>query len=134
MIKQYIPKLHFKILNNDDINLDDSNIVIEDMSFKPDSWNDTITRGYESNGYDYIAIYLKDLDDYMTVSLDISYSYREKIYEGDYYTPGYTEIVDQDLWVTVTNVEMLNGDYNFDDGLYHELDIWVEDFIYPHLS
>ena len=136
MIKHYVPKVHFKILNSNDINLDHDNVTVDDLSFNTDTFNDNTTRGYHSGGQgcDYMCLYLKDLDDYITMGLEICYDYTETIEEGDYHSPPHTSISNQDLWVNVTDIQMEVSKYDFDFDLNSELEGFVEEFIYDHLS
>lgn len=136
MIKYYVPKLRFGVLNKDDINLDDcDNWEVGEMSFNTDNWNENVTRGYntDSDYIDYMDIYLKDVDDSLLIELDICYTYDEDISEGDYWTPEYIDITNQDLWVGINKIDMLESDCEFDSDFYSQLEDFIQELIYSRL-
>ena len=129
MIKQYLQKIHFKNITDKDINLDEGNITFEDASFNPENF-------HEEDGYsthfiteDYISFYLKDLDDTITIIVDVSYTFDEEYDSGDYYTPPTTYTTDEVLEVFITRIEMENNESEFTPKLKDKLCEFVESYI-----
>lgn len=127
----YLPKIIFKIIENEDINLNMDNISFVDLSFNARYLNDDEPFSSET---EWVEIYLKDLDETIIVTFEFSWSFDEKYDPGDYYTPPDYERYNEEIWVSVYDIDTVNykSDFKIPEMIkthFRKLDVLIEDYI-----
>ena len=120
-----------------DLNFSFENVEVFDASFCPTYFREDVD-GYNCED-DYVTLYFKDMGLYITVDLEISYSFHEEYDHGDYFTPPYAEVVWEELdlhgeisYVIDSNDNELSLDCGEKD-VYNKLVKLIEDYIYQNL-
>lgn len=137
LVETQIRKLIFGPIRENIINLDEDNVEVYDVSFCPSYFQEE-EEGYSCDD-DYMVLHLKDIDSYLTFNLEILYEYTTAYDPGDYWTPPYSEVVDESMDIYVKDITMENGEMSElavdfqGNKMYNRLNEFVIDYINENL-